>query len=139
CNDPLTLGSLRALIARGPGASFGAECCVSFLNAGVLPVRGPEGVLEQQEILKMLKKMIVGAAALGAMMSASIAGEWADACVATLEAEGRDASGCACLEEEIIANDLVDEFAELGEIADPAARYEAASDAAKTAMNKCTR
>lgn len=87
----------------------------------------------------IFKRALAGAAALGVMMSAGIAGEWADACVATLEAEGRDASGCACLEEEIIANDLVDEFSELGEIADPAARYEAASDEAKAAMNKCTR
>lgn len=91
----------------------------------------------------MFKKMIVGAAAVcvsaGAMMSTGIAGEWADACVAMLEAEGRDASGCACLEDEIVANDLVDEFAELAEIADPAARYAAASDEAKAAMNKCTR
>lgn len=87
----------------------------------------------------IFKKALASAAALGAMMSAGFAGEWADACVATLEAEGRDASGCACLEEEIIANDLIDEFTALGEIADPAERYEAASDEAKAAMNKCTR
>lgn len=75
----------------------------------------------------------------GLLATAAAAGEWADACVATLEADGRDTSGCACLEEEINANDLADEFLELGEIADPAERYEAASDEAKAAMDKCTR
>ncbi|MEZ5893523.1 MAG: hypothetical protein R3C58_10360 [Parvularculaceae bacterium] len=79
------------------------------------------------------------AASACALFSASQAGEWADACIARLDADGRDSSGCACLEEEIIANGLVDEFTQLGEIADPAARYDAASDAAKAAMNKCTR
>ena len=79
------------------------------------------------------------AAAAGVLVSASFAGELADACVAALEADGRDTSGCACLEEEAVANDLVDEFIALGEIADPAERYEAASDEAKAAMNKCTR
>ncbi|WP_411816827.1 hypothetical protein [Hyphococcus sp. DH-69] len=73
------------------------------------------------------------------MMSVSFAGDLADQCVAALEADGRDASGCACLEEEVVANDLVAEFTELAEIADPAARYDAASDEAKAAMDKCTR
>ncbi len=87
----------------------------------------------------MIVKTACAIAAAMAMTSAASAGEWADACVATLEADGRDASGCACLEEEIIANDLADEFLELAEIVDPAARYDAASDAAKAAMDKCTR
>ena len=79
-------------------------------------------------------------AAAGVMMSSSFAGEWADACVAALEADGRDTSGCVCLEEEITANaDLADEFTALGEIADPAERYGAASDEAKAVMDKCTR
>lgn len=87
----------------------------------------------------MIKKTCVFMAAACAMMSASFAGEWADACVATLEADGRDASGCTCLEDEIVANDLADEFLELAEIADPTERYDAASDEAKAAMDKCTR
>lgn len=77
--------------------------------------------------------------AAGVMMSVSIAGEWADACTATLEADGRDPSGCACLEAEIEAGDLADEFLALADIADPAERYSAASDDAKAAMDKCTR
>jgi hypothetical protein len=91
----------------------------------------------------IIRKICVAAIAAGAMTVAGLAGaaagEWADACVATLEADGRDASGCACLEEEIVANDLAEEFLELAEIADPAARYAAASDEAKAAMDKCTR
>lgn len=71
--------------------------------------------------------------------SLAIAGELEQACVAALEADGRDASGCACLEAEVVANDLVDEFLALGEIADPDERYEAASPAAKAAMDMCTR
>ena len=78
-------------------------------------------------------------AVAGVMMSASFAGEWADACTATLEADGRDPSGCACLEAEIEAGNLADEFLALADIADPAARYDAASDGAKAAMDKCTR
>ncbi|WP_428407309.1 hypothetical protein [Hyphococcus sp.] len=87
----------------------------------------------------LLKLALPVAAAAGVMLSASFAGEWADACVATLEADGRDASGCACLEAEIEANDLADEFLALADIADPAERYDAASDDAKAAMDKCTR
>ena len=87
----------------------------------------------------IIKKACVLVFGAGMLISAASAGEWADACVATLESEGRDASGCACLEEEIIAADLVDEFQELGEIADAAERYDAASDSAKAAMDKCTR
>ncbi len=86
--------------------------------------------------IRELLVMAAGAAAIG---SAATAGDFADACVATLEAEGRDASGCACLEEEIVANGLEDEFLSLGEIADPADRYAAASDEAKAVMDKCTR
>ena len=71
--------------------------------------------------------------------SLAAAGELEQACVAALEADGRDTSGCACLEAEVVANDLVDEFLALGEIADPADRYEAASPAAKAAMDMCTR
>lgn len=82
-----------------------------------------------------LAVMAAGAAA----MSCAFAGELAEACVAALEADGRDPSGCACLEEEAVANNLVDEFVALGEIADPAERYASASDGAKAAMDKCTR
>ena len=88
----------------------------------------------------MLVKLGLPAAAMaGAMLSAALAGEWADACVATLEADGRDSSGCACLEAEIEANDLADEFLALAEIEDPAERYDAASADAQAAMDKCTR
>lgn len=85
------------------------------------------------------KLFFAAALSAGVMMSASSAGELADACVAALEAEGRDTSGCTCLEEQVVANDLVDEMLALGEIADPADRYEAASPAAKAAMDMCTR
>lgn len=87
----------------------------------------------------IFKNICIAAVAAGATMSAGFAGEWADACVATLEAEGRDTSGCTCLEEEIVAKDLAGEFLELAKIADAAARYDAASGDAKAAMDKCTR
>ncbi|WDI32811.1 hypothetical protein PUV54_06320 [Hyphococcus flavus] len=86
-----------------------------------------------------LKRFLAIAAVSGLAFSPSFAGELADACVAALEADGRDASGCGCLEEEVIARDIVDEMMALGEIEDPAERYEAASDDAKAAMDKCTR
>lgn len=85
------------------------------------------------------KAFFAAGTACAAIMNIASAGELADACTAKLEAEGRDASGCTCLEEEAVANDLVDEFTALGEIDDPAERYEAASDEAKAAMDKCTR
>jgi hypothetical protein len=86
-----------------------------------------------------LKVFFAGIAAAGMAISPSFSGELADACVAALEADGRDTSGCSCLEEEALANDLVDEFLALGEIEDPAERYASASDEAKAAMDKCTR
>lgn len=73
-------------------------------------------------------------------MGASLAGELADSCKARLEADGRDTSGCTCLEERVAGDPaLTEEMTRLGEIEDPAARYEAASDAAKAAMDACTR
>lgn len=73
-------------------------------------------------------------------ISAANAGELADACVAALEAEGRDTSGCSCLESEIEGNDaLIEEMTFLGEISDAEERFEAASDDAKAAMLACTR
>ena len=87
-----------------------------------------------------LKLGLAFAAAAGAfLMSSGFAGDWADVCTARLEADGRDASGCQCLEDEITENDLADEFLALAEIEDPAERYDAASDEAKAAMDKCTR
>ncbi len=81
---------------------------------------------------------VVAAAAL--LASGAYAGDMADACTAALEADGRDPSGCTCLEEEVTADAaLQEEFLTLGEIADPAERYASASDAAKAAMDKCTR
>lgn len=88
----------------------------------------------------ILKHLFVASAALGGVWAGAHAGELADACTATLEAEGRDPSGCACLENEVMADPaLQEEFMALGEIEDPAERYEAASDEAKAAMDKCTR
>ncbi|MEM8988741.1 MAG: hypothetical protein AAGC95_18680 [Pseudomonadota bacterium] len=86
-----------------------------------------------------LKSIFAGAASVCLSASMASAGELADMCVASLEAEGRDTSGCACLEEQVMANDLLDEFVSLGEISDPAERYAAASDAAKEVMDTCTR
>lgn len=87
-----------------------------------------------------LTSVLAAAAALGACWAAANAGELADACTAALEAEGRDPSGCVCLENEVMADAaLQEEFMSLGEIEDPAERYEAASDEAKAAMDKCTR
>ena len=85
------------------------------------------------------KLFFAAAISVGVVTSASYAGEMADACVAALEADGRDSSGCTCLEQQVVANDLVDEMLALGEIADPAERYEAASPDAKAAMDMCTR
>ena len=74
------------------------------------------------------------------LSSAAFAGEMADACVARLKSEGRDTSGCSCLEAEVEANpSLAEEFQDLGSIDDPAERYAAASDDAKAAMDACTR
>ena len=83
--------------------------------------------------------ILAATVALFVAPSAVLAGDLADACTAALEADGRDASGCTCLEEEVVANDLADEFLALGDIADPADRYASASDGAKAAMDKCTR
>jgi hypothetical protein len=87
-----------------------------------------------------MKFVIAIGAAAAALSSMAYAGEWADACIARLTAEGRDTSGCACLEERISANPaLVEEFQTLGAIEDRTARYEAASPDAKAAMDACTR
>ncbi|MCB2097183.1 MAG: hypothetical protein AB7F91_05175 [Parvularculaceae bacterium] len=86
-------------------------------------------------------KLVVSLGAAAAALSATaFAGEMADACVARLEAEGRDTSGCSCLEDAIAGDSALEaEFLELGEIDDPAERYDAASDDAKAAMDACTR
>lgn len=86
-------------------------------------------------------KFAVALGAAGAALSAvAFAGEMTDACVARLEAEGRDASGCGCLEDRIAGNPALEtEFRKLGEIEDPAERYATASDDAKAAMDACTR
>ncbi|MEO0397925.1 MAG: hypothetical protein AAF224_00720 [Pseudomonadota bacterium] len=88
--------------------------------------------------LLMLSAVTFSAAALAAPALAN--DEMIAQCQATMEAEGRDGSGCACLVEEVTADPaLVEEFASLGDIADADERYEAASDAAKAAMDACTR
>ncbi len=72
--------------------------------------------------------------------AAAYAGELTDACVARLEADGRDTSGCSCLEEAVEGDQaLIDELTALAEIDDPEERYDAASDDAKAAMEACTR
>ena len=87
--------------------------------------------------MKLIFALGAAAAALSAVASA---GDMADRCVARLEAEGRDTSGCSCLEDRITADPALEaEFQELGEIDDPADRYDAASDDAKAAMDACTR
>lgn len=87
-----------------------------------------------------MKIFTAAAVAVGFSFSAATAGDLADACVAALEAEGRDTSGCSCLESEIEGNDaLVEEFMALGNVGDADERYEAASDEAKAAMDACTR
>ncbi len=87
-----------------------------------------------------MKLIFAMGAAAAALTAAAYAGEMTDACVARLEAEGRDTSGCSCLEGKIAGNaGLEAEFRELGEIADPTERYAAASDDAKAAMDACTR
>ena len=88
--------------------------------------------------MKLRHLSILTALCVGAAPAAS-AGEMADACIEKLEAEGRDPSGCVCLEEEVEAAGLQEEFDALGEIDDPAERYAAASVEAKAAMDKCTR
>ncbi|MHA7871991.1 MAG: hypothetical protein ACX939_06565 [Hyphococcus sp.] len=86
-----------------------------------------------------MKLFLAGAVASAVSISAASAGELADMCVAALEAEGRDPSGCSCLEEQVVANDLVDEFIALAEISDIDERYDAASPEAQAAMDMCTR
>lgn len=88
----------------------------------------------------MLKFVVASAFSAGVLAASAMANEMEDACVAALEAEGRDTSGCACLVDAIGDDDaLIDEFTSLGEIADADERYDAASDAAKAAMDACTR
>ena len=88
----------------------------------------------------MLRIFVASAAAAGVLAASAGANELEDACVAALEAEGRDTSGCSCLVETIEGDAaLVEEFTALGEIADVGERYAAASDDAKAAMDACTR
>ena len=79
-------------------------------------------------------------AAFSSLSGSASAGEWADRCVERLKADGRDTSGCSCLEARIdAAPGLADEFTRLAEIPNPADRYAAASADAKSAMDACTR
>jgi len=87
-----------------------------------------------------LKSFCASLYAASLVLSGAWAGEMADACVAALEAEGRDTSGCSCLEDAIGGDEaLIDEFTQLGEIADAGERYDSASDEAKAIMGQCTR
>jgi hypothetical protein len=84
--------------------------------------------------------LFAAAAAASISIGGAFAGEMADNCRARLEADGRDPSGCSCLEDRVMADAaLQEEFTRLAEIADPAARYDAASSSAKAAMDACTR
>ena len=89
----------------------------------------------------MRRNLIIAAATVCAIsFSTAFAGEMADACIAKLEAEGRDTSGCTCLEDAVMESaTLQEEFQTLGAIEDPAERYAAASDEAQAAMDSCTR
>ena len=88
----------------------------------------------------LMKLIFAFGAAAAALTAFAYAGEMADACVARLEAEGRDTSGCGCLEERVTADPaLQDEFRSLAAIEDKEQRYAAASDNAKAAMDACTR
>jgi hypothetical protein len=114
----------------------GARCLTAANAAGDNAAAGSETNLEGVP----MKFLIAFCAAASALAAVAVAGEMTDACVARLEAEGRDTSGCSCLENKIAGNsDLESEFRELGEIDDPAERYASASDDAKAAMDACTR
>lgn len=87
-----------------------------------------------------LRLFFAAAFGAGVLTGNASAGELADACIATLEAEGRDTSGCTCLEEAITDDAaLQEEFLELGEIADPEERFASASEEAQAVMASCTR
>ena len=87
-----------------------------------------------------LKTFCAAALAAALTVGGASAGELTDACVERLEADGRDTSGCSCLEDYIQGDQaLIDELTALGEIEDPAARYSSASPGAKAAMDACTR
>ena len=87
-----------------------------------------------------MKPIFALGAAVAALAAFAHAGEMADACVARLQAEGRDTAGCGCLEGKVAADPALQaEFRSLAEIDDRDARYAAASDAAKAAMDACTR
>ena len=88
----------------------------------------------------MLKILFASALSAGVLAASAVANELEDACVAQMESEGRDTSGCSCLAD-MVAGDagLQEEFMELAEIADLDERYDAASDDAKAAMDACTR
>ena len=93
----------------------------------------------------MMKKLVIGAFAASMAGAAVLGAANADddlvaQCEAAMAADGRDGSGCACLVEAVGDDDALSaEFATLGEIADAAERYAAASDEAKAVMDKCTR
>lgn len=87
-----------------------------------------------------MRWIISAAAAAGVAIGGAIAGELTDACVQRLQADGRDTSGCSCLEDYVQGDQaLIDELTSLAAIEDPAARYAAASSSAKAAMDSCTR
>lgn len=87
-----------------------------------------------------IQTVLAAAFAASTLISVTNASELEDACVARMEADGRDPAGCTCLIEAIGDDEsLIAELTELGAIDDPAERYSQASDAAKAAMDQCTR
>ena len=86
-------------------------------------------------------RKVIGLTAGFAMFAMSAeANQMVEDCKARMDADGRDPSGCQCLMDAVSSSDaLMEEFASLGEIDDPAERYAAASDDAKAAMDSCTR
>ena len=59
-------------------------------------------------------------------------------CKTAVEAEGGDASGCACLQEEVAGDAALEaELISLADIPTPQERYEAASTPAKAAIDAC--
>jgi hypothetical protein len=88
----------------------------------------------------MIRKIFAAATAASLVIGAAFAGEYADRCTERLIADGRDPSGCSCLEERVLADPaLAEEFERIGNIEDPDERYAAGSSAAKAAMDACTR
>ena len=112
----------------------------AYLPTGAAFVRAQKSKCTKGK--NMTKSTIFAAALLAAssIFAGASAGEFADSCKERLAADGRDTSGCDCLEEKILATPgLADEMTKLGAIEDPKERFAAASPEAQDAMKSCTR